>query len=141
LKKYSEGFEKTTEYTRITIEKLRKSFYVDNCVTSIENGKELRLFIKEVSLMFVEAKFDLRDWEYLDPSLENHANIVVLGLTWDSRADILAVSNLKLMGVEVVMRTTMLSLAQRVFDPIGFTCPMSLGPKLLLQKFWQMIGD
>jgi hypothetical protein len=35
LKKYSEGSEATTEYTRDIIEKLRKSFYVDNCVTSI----------------------------------------------------------------------------------------------------------
>jgi hypothetical protein len=36
LKKYGEGSEKTTEYTRSSIEKLRKSFYVDNCVTSVE---------------------------------------------------------------------------------------------------------
>jgi hypothetical protein len=37
LKKYSEGSEETTEYTRGTNEKLRKSFYVDNCITSVEN--------------------------------------------------------------------------------------------------------
>jgi hypothetical protein len=35
----------------------------------------------------------------------------------------------------------MLSLAQRVFDPIGFTCPISLRPKILLQKCWEMKGD
>jgi hypothetical protein len=35
----------------------------------------------------------------------------------------------------------MLSLAQRVFDPIGFTCPISLRPKLLLQKCWEVKGD
>ena len=35
LNKYSEGSEETTEYTRDVIEKLRKSFYVDNCVTSV----------------------------------------------------------------------------------------------------------
>jgi len=28
-----------------------------------------------------------------------------------------------------------------VFDPIGFTCPISLRPKLLLQKCWEMKGD
>jgi len=60
LKKYSEGFEENTEYIRSTTETLRKSLYVDNCVTSVENERELRLFIKEVSLVFSENKFQLR---------------------------------------------------------------------------------
>ena len=141
LKKYSEGSEETTEYTISTIEKFRKSFYVNNCVTSVENDKELCVFVKESSLVFAEAKFDLRGWEYSDPSLENHANTVVLGLTWDRKADTLAVSNLELMGMEVVTRRTMLSLAQSVFDPIGFTCPISLRSKLLLQTCWEKKGD
>jgi hypothetical protein len=81
LKKYSEGSKETTEYTRDIIEKLRKSFYVDNCVTSVENERELCLFIKGASLVFTEAKFNLRGWEYSDPSLENPTNTVVLGLT------------------------------------------------------------
>ena len=50
-------------------------------------------------------------------------------------------SSRELVGVEVVTRRTMLSLAQRVFDPIDFTCPISLRPKLLLQKCWEMKGD
>jgi hypothetical protein len=35
----------------------------------------------------------------------------------------------------------MLSLAQRVFDPIGFTCPILLRHKFLLQKCWEVKGD
>jgi hypothetical protein len=62
----------------------------------------LRLFIKVASLVFPEAKFDLRSWVYLDPRLENHVNTVVFGLTWDRTADTLALSNLELIGVEVV---------------------------------------
>jgi len=81
LKKYIEGSEETTEYTRDVTEKLRKSFYDDNCVTSVENEKELHLFIKEASLVFAEAKFDLRGLEYSDPSLENPTNTEVLDLT------------------------------------------------------------
>jgi len=141
LKKYIEGSEETTEYTSDIIEKVRKSFYVDNCVNSVEKENELHLFIKEASLVFAEAKFDLRGWKFSDPSLENSTNTVVLGLTWDRKADTLAVSNLELMDVEVVTRRTMLSLAQRVFEPIGFTCPISLRPKLLLQKCWEVKGD
>ena len=45
--------------------------------------------------MFSEAKFDLRGREYSDPSLEDHNNAVVLGLTWDRMVDTLAMSSLK----------------------------------------------
>ena len=51
--------------------------------------------------MFSEAKFDLGGWEYSDPSLEDHNNAVVLGLTWDRKADTLAVSSLKTVKLEV----------------------------------------
>jgi hypothetical protein len=43
--------------------------------------------------------------------------------------------------VEEVTRRTMLSLAQRVFDPIGFTCLISHSPKLLLQNCWEKKGE
>jgi len=101
LKKYSEVSEETTEYTRSTTEKLRKSLYVDNCATSVEDERELHLFIKEASLVFSKDKFDLRGREYLDPSLYDHYSAVVLGLTWDRKVDTPAVSSLKTVKLEV----------------------------------------
>jgi len=68
---------------------------------------------------------------YSDPILEIHNKTVVLCHTWDRKADNLALSSLKTVKVEVVTRRIMLSMAQRVFDPVGFTCPISLSPKLL----------
>jgi len=133
--------EETTVYRRNTTEKLRKSLYVENCDTSVENERELHLFIQEASLVFSEAKFDLRGCEYSDSSLEDHNNAVVLGRTWDRKADTLAVSSLKTVKVEGFTRRIMLFMAQRVFDPIGFTCPISLSPKALLQKYCEMKGD
>ncbi|XP_072377994.1 uncharacterized protein [Diabrotica undecimpunctata] len=36
-----------------------------------------------------------------------------------------------------ITKTLMLFIAQSIFDPVGFTCPVSLFPKLLLQKLWK----
>ena len=51
--------------------------------------------------MFWEDKFDLRGWEYSDPSLEDHNSAVVLGLIWDRKVDRLAVNSLKTVKLEV----------------------------------------
>ncbi|CAG7648670.1 unnamed protein product [Allacma fusca] len=37
-----------------------------------------------------------------------------------------------------VTKRVILSCAHRVFDPIGFTCPFTVVPKLLLQKSWSL---
>ncbi|GFR31143.1 integrase catalytic domain-containing protein [Trichonephila clavata] len=39
---------------------------------------------------------------------------------------------------EEVTKRRILSLAHRIFDPIGFTCPIILIPKLLIQECWKI---
>jgi len=82
--------------------------------------------------VFVGAKFEL-GWEYTDPDLEGPSCTAVLGMSWDKKEDTLAVENASVEKDGVITRRTILSVTQRVFDPIGFTCPISLCPKLLLQ--------
>ena len=55
-----------------TILKLRNSFYVDNCGSSVDTQEELQEFIKEATKIFVEAQLNLRLWEFtlLDPTYE-----------------------------------------------------------------------
>ncbi|XP_071037961.1 uncharacterized protein [Parasteatoda tepidariorum] len=36
-----------------------------------------------------------------------------------------------------ITQRTVLFIAQRIFDPIGFNCPVTLIPKLILQRSWQ----
>lgn len=127
-------------YSTATIKKLRKSFYVDNCVTSLQSAADLHCFQEEATKIFRQAKFDLRGWEYSDSNLTDKTATPVLGLIWDRKCDTLAVSGCKPVDMKVVTRRTILSIAQRVFDPIGFTCPVSLCPKLLLQQCWAMKG-
>ena len=55
-----------------TVSKLLELFYVDNCVTSVED-EDLKKFIHESKFLFETAKFDLRGWEhnFLNPKMEN----------------------------------------------------------------------
>jgi len=141
LKRCLAESEQNEWYNRDIIEKLRKNFYVDNCVTSLPDYNALRLFIEQVTEVFAGAKFELRGWEYTDPDLEGPANTAVLGMSWDKKVDTLAADKVSVEKDGVITRRTILSVAQRVFDPIGFTCPVSLCPKLLLQQCWALKGE
>jgi len=62
----------------------------------------------------------------------------VLGMIWNKHSD-----SLRLVGPSVesalnerITKRTVLSYAHRVFDPLGFVCPVMICPKLILQKAW-----
>ncbi|GFY43188.1 integrase catalytic domain-containing protein [Trichonephila inaurata madagascariensis] len=51
------NFEKTATL-------LLESFYVDNCVTSVDDHEELEKFVEESKTILSTAKFELRGWEH-----------------------------------------------------------------------------
>ncbi|XP_074041967.1 uncharacterized protein [Leptinotarsa decemlineata] len=134
-----------TRYFHEVILKLaNKGFYVDNCVTSVSDELTLNMFLQEATMIMAEGKFDLRGWEFTrKDSNYNNEDVVplpVLGLMWDPVRDTLNFnpSCLKEMisQEEYITKRIILSMAQRVFDPIGSMFPATLVPKLLLQEFW-----
>lgn len=135
--------EKAAPYSSETINRLRRSFYVDNCVTSLGNDDAVSQFIKEARAIMSEGQFDLRGWERTQSSVsETGPNpCPVLGLTWNPQTDVLRISQHFLHDDDdnqnmVVTKRLILSITQRVFDPIGYLCPALLVPKLILQKLW-----
>ncbi|XP_071035303.1 uncharacterized protein [Parasteatoda tepidariorum] len=46
--------------------KWKKSFYVDNCVTSVDFERELKEFIQCSTDLMAAAKFELRDWKSIE---------------------------------------------------------------------------
>lgn len=59
------------------------------------------MFIKEASLVFAETKFDLRGWDYSDPSLK----ILPILWCWTLHG---TEKRMELIGVEVVTRRTVI---------------------------------
>ncbi|XP_055940813.1 uncharacterized protein LOC129971245 [Argiope bruennichi] len=135
-----------SKYPAGVVEKLKNSFYVDNCLTSLQTETELHEFIQVAKDVMLERKFDLRGWEhnYSHSSTEEVSCVTnkivpVLGLQWSLNSDKLSV-NLKENCEDngPVAKRKILSEVHKIFDPIGYTCPVTLYPKLLLQKLWQM---
>ncbi|GBO33896.1 hypothetical protein AVEN_81534-1, partial [Araneus ventricosus] len=78
--------KQVTEHLEVTAQKLLESFYVDNCVTSVDNEEELRRFMIESREILSPAKFNLRGWEHTGVSaggkssiLEEEKKVPVLG--------------------------------------------------------------
>lgn len=119
------------------IGKLKGSFYVDNCVTSVNSEDELRMFREEATSAMASGGFDLRGWESSGDMSENETTLV-LGVLWNKERDTIAINPAILRDnyPEVVTKREILSTTHKVFDLIGFTCPASLLPKLLLKELW-----
>lgn len=113
-------------------------------MTSVSSTQKLKMFIEEATKIMEEAKFDLRGWEFSGQkeNTDTLSSTPLLGLLWNTEEDSLSINPVCLKGKEEfadqrINRRIMLSFAQRVFDPIGFTSPTTLIPKLLLQKTWK----
>lgn len=119
------------------IRQLMTSFYVDNCITSVETESELFQFEDVAKRVMAKGRFDLRGWEYTGQA-DNETSTSVLGLSWNKMEDTLRLASSALQRPITlpVTKRKILATAQRVFDSIGVSSPVFLKPKLLLQKLW-----
>ncbi|GFW94009.1 integrase catalytic domain-containing protein [Trichonephila clavipes] len=86
-----------------------------------------------------ECAFELRCWASND-SKEDQDMQMVLGLSWDVVSDELSCklpSNLDCTQERPVTKRVLLSVINSVYDPIGFTAPALLLPKLFMQEAWR----
>ncbi|KAF2888682.1 hypothetical protein ILUMI_17490 [Ignelater luminosus] len=119
------------------VERLKGSFYVDNCDTSLDTQTDCLEFIKLAKSIMWERTFDLRGWEFNTNDKVSPSS--VLGLLWDRKTDTLEINvvNLSSIKLETVTKRITLSAAHRIFDPCRMVCDVSLIPKLLLQRTWK----
>ncbi|GFV42839.1 uncharacterized protein TNCV_3580891 [Trichonephila clavipes] len=74
-------------HLQLTAQKLLESFYVDNCLTSVDNAEDIERFMLESKEILSLAKFNLRGWVHTGVSeaekgtlLEEEKKVPVLGL-------------------------------------------------------------
>ncbi|GFU42579.1 integrase catalytic domain-containing protein [Trichonephila clavipes] len=64
---------------------------------------------------------------------------MVLGLIWNLKDDCLSCNiNCQKNESKAITKRSLLSIANHIFDPIGFTAPVTLKSKLILQEIWKL---
>ncbi|GFW03928.1 DUF1758 domain-containing protein [Trichonephila clavipes] len=124
--------------------KEKTSSSINECLEKGPNMLELIPTIINKFRLRNLAKFNLRGWEHTGVSeaekgtlLEEEKKVPVLGLIWKPEKDTLSVKwegNSKINDIPTTKRK-ILSAVHRIFDPIVFTCPVTLEPKILLQEY------
>ncbi|XP_071037136.1 uncharacterized protein [Parasteatoda tepidariorum] len=124
-----------------TADILRRSFYVDNSVTFLPTEERMIAFIHQSKHLLESGRFDLRGWEHSNfYEIKNSEKpISVLGLQWDKNeytlfCDIQSVEESK----KNVTKRNILSTVNKIFDPLGFLCPVTDIPKLIVQQIWNL---
>ncbi|GFY38640.1 integrase catalytic domain-containing protein [Trichonephila inaurata madagascariensis] len=139
LEKKLEEKQGLGKYPECIVQKLRNSFYVDNCLASVQTKSELDRFIDAATKIVAERKFELRGWEHSNPSDPIASPTNVLGMIWDRHCDTLSLNipDLRELMQEIITKRNILAASHKVFDPLGITVPVLLLPKLWLQSLWK----
>ncbi|GFS85447.1 transposable element Tc1 transposase [Nephila pilipes] len=106
-------------------------------IISVENKEELLRFKEQTMQIMNAASFELRSWAHT--GIKHLESQNVLGLKWDTETDELYCVHPEAdMGIsDTVSKRKLLSIVNSIYDPIGFTSPATLLPKLLLQEAWR----
>ncbi|UYV63118.1 hypothetical protein LAZ67_2003185, partial [Cordylochernes scorpioides] len=121
-------------------ELLSRSFYVDNCILSLSSTHDLKKCIKESSDIMMQAKFELRDWMWNEPGITEQDPASILGMKWHLQTDTIAINVQSLKNIDEeksITKRSILSACHRIFDPIQFTCPVTIKIKKMVQDAWK----
>ena len=138
--------------TQVNIEKVAKSFYVNDFNSTAKNISE-GIEIK-IKLRFLDASFNVRKWKTNDPDFQNYFNkkenqfssaseiqandkVKVLGIVWETESDhlIFFFENLiESFNNIIPTKRNILSLMAKFYDPIGLIQPIIIKLKLLFQE-------
>ena len=105
-----------------------------NCVKSLDSSTEVQGFREKATKLMAETKMDLKTWESNAMSSPMNKSTNVLGLRWDKQEDLLFCETPEPKPELIIFKRNVLAFIAKVFDPVGFTCPALLQPKLMLQE-------
>ena len=145
---YAALYYHLTQCSSTVSKDLLQNLYVDNILSGCSTEEESVLFYNEARKTLSEANFNLRSWASNSKQLRDLAKkdqvvddceqVNTLGLVWNTDNDKLSLA-CKVSSLEHSLATKrgVLQQSSKVFDPLGFTSPVTVSAKLLLQQLWQ----
>ncbi len=134
---------------------IQRSFYVDNCLQSLNTTDEAQGLIDRLRALLASGGFDIRQWASNQPEVVSHlpkeaqststelwlsqreteVPESTLGLHWHCPTDTLRYKHRPLEYGTPTMRNLYRILASQ-YDPLGFIIPYTTRAKILIQKLW-----
>lgn len=121
-----------------------QSFYVDDLLTGAENFSQLEQIKNEITMILSSAGFTLAKW-YTNYQSSSEEKIIdcnnvdatkTLGMFWETSADFFIFSSKGLLEDTPSTKRNILSIASKLFDPLGLVGPLIIKAKIILQELW-----
>jgi hypothetical protein len=140
-------------------EVVKKSFYVDDCLTGATDSKSALILQQQLTELFSRGGFVLRKWNSNDPSIlekipeelrdsrevqafhESVQYSKTLGIEWNVSTDHFHLSITNPPSDNPVTKRNLVSDVAKVFDALGLFAPATIKMKIILQRLWELELD
>ena len=149
VNKYADTFPDATR-------ELLHNMYVDDCVTGADTDNSALKLQQEMSDIMMAAALKLTKWasnsklvmDGIDPDKRTTSLLLerdsceplkALGVSWDLISDCFRfiTPNESVSSPDPMTKRSLLSLASRMFDPMGLISPFTVRAKILFQELWR----
>jgi len=149
VRKYAETFPDATR-------EILDNMYVDDCLRGADTDNSALKLQQEMPDIMMEAAFNLTKWpsnsklvmDGIDPDkratsllmkCDSCEPLKAFGVSWDLINDCFRfiVPNQSVSSPDPMTKRSLLSLASRMFDPVGLISPFTVRAKILFQELWR----
>lgn len=124
-------------------EKLLNGVYIDNFVIGYNNTEEAIKSYDEINKIFSKCSMNLQEFKsnkkefndiVLKEKLLKLTEINLLGIKWNCEEDTIYINSV--LCETVITKRSITKELGKVFDPLGFFCPILIKGKVILKKLW-----
>ena len=149
---YATLYHHLQQYNTPLSQDIQQNLYVDNVISGGKTEAEAVQYYHEARTILSKAGFNLRAWASNSQQLctiamqhntaDSNIPTNVLGLHWNTLTDQIFLipkrTALSTRNLNLTTKREVLQESSKTFDPIGFTVPVTIRSKLLMQRLWQM---
>ena len=138
-----------SKYQSHIADDMKKNIYVDNILSGCHTEEEIVNYYGQAREIMSQARFNLRSWSSnshrlqkltaTDQTGDTNPTVNILGLRWNTATDTLSLAPRKLPFISdtLITKREVLQVSSQLYDPLGWTTPVTISAKILLQEIWQ----